>query len=77
LEVDFLLKATPGSFKKAFPAARQQQHPVSQLVFLNKRPVYVLSNGAHYDPEDVKITGYWAWSETMGTLLPFDYTPTP
>jgi len=77
LEVDYLLKATPGSFKKAFPAAWQQQHPVSQLVFLNKRPVYVLSNGAHYDPEDVKITGYWAWSETMGTLLPFDYTPTP
>jgi hypothetical protein len=76
LEVNYLLIATPGAYRRTSPAGRHEPHPVSQLVFFNKRPIYILFNGFHYEPEDVKISGYWAWSETMGTMLPFDYNPT-
>jgi hypothetical protein len=44
---------------------------------VNKVPVYVLSNGFHYGLNDLKITGYWAWSETLASLLPYDYQPSP
>jgi hypothetical protein len=50
-------------------------HPVSQFGFINKKPVFVLSNGYYYDAYDLKITGYWAWSETIANKLPYDYNP--
>ena len=76
LEVEYMRKATPGAYRRASPAGRHQPHPVSQLILINKRPIYVLWNGFHYQPEDVKTSGFWAWSETMATLLPYDYNPT-
>lgn len=73
LEVSYKLKEVPAAYKRLSPAARRQKYPVSQLVFINKRPVYVLSNGFFYKGNELKITGYWGWAETLGTLLPYDY----
>ena len=57
------------------PENRKEKFPVSQFVFTNKRPVYVFSNGYYYDVYDLKITGYWAWWETMANKIPYDYDP--
>jgi CarboxypepD_reg-like domain len=76
LEVIYLLKANPTAYKRV-SQGWNQQHPVSRITLLNNRPVYLLGNGFHYQPEDIKITGYWAWANTMGTDLPFDYTSGP
>jgi hypothetical protein len=54
---------------------KNETFPVSEFVFVNGRPVYILNSGYHYKPYDLKITGYWAWSENISTLLPFDYRP--
>jgi CarboxypepD_reg-like domain len=75
MEVSYKLKAISSGYKWTTREHRHQTFPVSQFVFINKIPVYVLDNGYYYGPHDLKITGYWAWSETIATLLPFDYSP--
>ena len=75
LEVTYTLKKNSGKYRMLSPETRKENFPVSQFVFTNKRPVYVFSNGYFYDVYDLKITGYWAWWETMANKLPFDYFP--
>jgi len=75
LEVLYKYKTIPNRYRVLSKDHKHETFPVSQFVFINKRPVYILSSGYHYKPYDLKITGYWAWSENMATLLPFDYRP--
>ena len=75
LEVSYKLKAIPERYKHLNKDHKHQEFPVSQFVFINKRPIYILNSGYHFKPYDLKITGYWAWSENISTLLPFDYRP--
>jgi hypothetical protein len=75
LEVLYKYKTIPNRYRVLSKDHKHETFPVSQFVFINKRPVYILNSGYHYKPYDLKITGYWAWSENMSTLLPFDYRP--
>jgi hypothetical protein len=75
MEVSYKLKTISNGYKWTSREHRHQTFPLSQFVFINKIPVYVLDNGFYYGPRDLKITGYWAWSENIANLLPFDYTP--
>lgn len=75
LEVSYKLKEIPAAYKYLSRNHKHETFPISQFVFINKKPIYILSNGFYYGPHDLKITGYWAWSETMATLLPYDYVP--
>ena len=75
LEVTYTLKKNSGKYRMLSPETRKENFPVSQFVFPNKRPVYVFSNGYFYDVYDLKITGYWAWWETMANKIPYDYDP--
>jgi hypothetical protein len=75
LEVSYKLKEIPNRYRTLSKEHKHEAYPVSQFVFVYKRPVYVLSNGYYYKPYDLKITGYWAWSETMATRLPYNYSP--
>lgn len=69
-------------YKKGTAAAEyRQQFPkssaamMSEMVLINQKPVEIQANGSYFDPVDVLSTGYWAWSEKMATMLPFDYHP--
>lgn len=75
LEVAYKEKQVPVGYKMQSGEHKKETYLVSQFVFMNKRPVFVLSNGYYYDVYDLKITGYWAWWETMANKLPFDYSP--
>lgn len=75
LEISALFKDLPLEYKRAFPSHRFEKIPVSQFIFIAKKPVSVLSNGAYYGPYDLKVTGFWSWWETIATMLPFDYVP--
>jgi CarboxypepD_reg-like domain len=46
---------------------------VSQITLINGRPIAIQSNGSYYNPTDLLSLGYWAWSEKLGRMLPFDY----
>jgi hypothetical protein len=47
----------------------------SLTTLINNRPVFVAYNGAFYMPQDMLTSGYWAWSEKVCNMLPFDYWP--
>ena len=75
LEVSYKFKAIPERYRHLNKDHKNETFPVSEFVFINRRPIYILNSGYHYKPYDLKITGYWAWSENISTLLPFDYRP--
>jgi hypothetical protein len=63
---------TPPEYQQSFP--KNSTAMMSQIVLIHQRPVQVQANGSYYDPIDLMInSGYWIWSEKVGTMLPFDY----
>jgi hypothetical protein len=50
------------------------QH-LSEITLINQRPIAIMSNGSFFLPNDLLSSGYWAWSEKIATMLPFDYKP--
>ena len=75
LEVSYKLKSIPKKYKALSKEHKKETYPVSQFVFVNRKPVYISANGYYYGPHDLKITGFWAWWETISTMLPYDYSP--
>jgi hypothetical protein len=75
LEVSYKFKTIPNRYRTLSKDHKHEIFPVSQFVFVNQRPVYILKNGFLYKTDNLKVTGYWAWWETMATLLPYDYMP--
>ncbi len=75
LEVSYKLKGIPKKYKALSKEHKKETYPVSQFMFVNQKPVYISANGYYFGPHDLKITGFWAWWETMSTMLPYDYSP--
>jgi hypothetical protein len=75
LEVSYKLKPIPNKYRALSKEHKKETYPISQFVFVNRKPVYISPNGNYYGPHDLKITGFWAWWETMSTMLPYDYSP--
>jgi hypothetical protein len=45
------------------------------LTLWKHNPISVSSSGSFYDVTDLTLMGYWAWSEKIAKMLPFDYWP--
>jgi hypothetical protein len=73
---DYLLivykkKEAPIEYQKQFPDAGRAM--VSQITLLNNDLIAIEANGAYYNPADLMNLGFWAWSEKVANMLPFDY----
>jgi len=66
-------KPAPPEYRHQFPKSSTAM--MSEIILINQRPVEIHANGSYYNPVDVMSTGYWAWSETIAMMLPFDYVP--
>ena len=66
-------KLAPLEYRQQFPKSSTAM--MSQIVLINQRPVEIEANGSYYNPVDLMSTGYWAWSEKIAMMLPFDYVP--
>jgi CarboxypepD_reg-like domain len=75
MEVSYKFKMVPPRYRALSKKTKHETIPVSEFVFVNKTPVYIVRNGFYYKPYDLKITGYWAWVENVSTWLPYDYYP--
>jgi hypothetical protein len=64
-------KIAPPEYQRDFPKSSTAM--MSQLTLINGTPVEVQSNGSYFNPEDLLSLGYWAWSEKVATMLPFDF----
>ena len=47
----------------------------SYLRLLSNEPIYILQDGSYYDPSNLLTENYWAISEKIARMLPFDYEP--
>jgi hypothetical protein len=75
---DYLLviyknKLAPLEYRQLYPKSSTAM--MSQIVLINQKPVAIEVNGSYFNPVDLMSTGYWAWSEKIATMLPFDYVP--
>jgi hypothetical protein len=61
----------PKEYRQQFP--KNSTAMMSQVTLINKRPIEIQANGNYYLPADLLSLGYWAWSEKIATMLPFDY----
>ncbi|MCW3073306.1 MAG: carboxypeptidase-like regulatory protein [Flaviaesturariibacter sp.] len=65
--------------KGSAPLEYRQQFPksstalMSKVTLINGKPIEIQANGSYYMPADFLSLGYWAWSEKVATMLPFDY----
>ncbi len=75
LQVTYLLKKAPLEYKRISREHRFDEHPVSEISLLNQHAISVLYNGFYFGAHDLKTRKFWAWWETMATLLPYDYWP--
>ncbi len=75
MEISYKYKLVPPRYRALSKKTKHETIPVSEFVFVNKTPVFIVRNGFYYKPYDLKITGYWAWVENISTWLPYDYYP--
>ena len=61
----------PVEYSQQFPKSSTAM--MSEIQLINHRPVEIQANGSYYYPTDLFSSGYWAWSEKIATMLPFDY----
>lgn len=67
---------------KMAPLEYRQQLPdngaamMSQITLTTGKPIEIEANGNYFDPTTLLSNGYWAWSEKIANMLPFDYKPT-
>lgn len=47
----------------------------SEISLIGGVPIHVLANGSYYEGINLLTEGYWALSEKIGNMLPYDYWP--
>lgn len=67
--------------KQPAPKLYQQQQgndvansrQISEVRITGDRPILILSNGSYFEPTELVYQGFWAWSEKISRMLPYDY----
>jgi hypothetical protein len=75
LHVTYPPKKEPAEFRNIFHRGDNNRPISSELVLPNGRVISVLANGTFYEGIDLLTSGYWAWSEKIGNMLPYEYWP--
>lgn len=63
----------PAEYRQQFPKASAAM--MSEIILINQQPIEIQGNGSYYNPVDLMSSGYWAWSEKIAMMLPYDYVP--
>jgi hypothetical protein len=74
LQVTFPSKKIPAEYA-AFARIPPDMPLVSELTLPGEKTINVLSNGIFFEGLDLLSLGYWAWSEKICNMLPFEYKP--
>jgi hypothetical protein len=73
LLVIYVNKVAPSEYRQQFPDNSAAM--MSQITLTTGNPVEIEANGSYFDPTNLLSTGYWAWSEKIANMLPFNYKP--
>lgn len=72
LQVCYTKAPPPEVYQRLSPNNKKM---MSEVALVGNRSVEIKSNGNFYPPSNLMTLGYWAWSEKMANILPFDYKP--
>lgn len=76
LHVMYLHKAEPVEYVQVQRRSKADNKLVSQIQLMQQEVLSIAANGSFYAPNNLLLLGYWAFSENMSGMLPFDYKPT-
>jgi hypothetical protein len=71
LHITYTIKEAPQEYQRSFP--RSGSRMMSEISLLNGKPIEIKNNGMYYQGTDLMNYGYWAWSEKISAMLPYDY----
>ena len=74
LYVLYTKASPPGSYQRLSPHNKKM---MSEMMLVEGQPIQIQSNGSFYPPSNMLTLGFWAWSEKISSMLPFDYRPPP
>lgn len=55
--------------------SRKPMFQSSLLLLTLGKPLLIDANGNWSPPDNIQSSGYWGWSDKVGTMLPLDYEP--
>ncbi|MEO6915735.1 MAG: carboxypeptidase-like regulatory domain-containing protein [Chitinophagaceae bacterium] len=72
LHITYTKAPAPEKYRRLSPQNAQMR---SELFCNGTGGVAIQSNGHYYPPLNILSLGFWAWSEKMADMLPFDFQP--
>ena len=72
LLITYLKHLAPKDYQRVMNSGTSM---TSQITLINHTAIEVQANGNYFNPADLVSSGYWAWSEKVSRMLPFDYQP--
>jgi len=76
LHITYILAKEDAAYLSSNLLLRSAGPQVSTLQMIANRPMEVYSDGSYFNPLDILSSGYWAWNERMGNMLPYNFKPT-
>jgi hypothetical protein len=76
LEITYKGHLAPDEFLNARIGQLDSRYSISTIQLIDAKNVKVAPNGSYFNPLNLLENGYWAWSEKVCNMLPFDYKPT-
>jgi hypothetical protein len=77
LQIVYLLKNPPDEYYRSSFRSPSKTPITSELFRVNNEVIMAWANGSYYEGTHLITSGYWAWSEKIGQLLPTSYWPPP
>ena len=75
IQVVYKGKSEPFEFAQQKMQRSVNNSITSTIYLINHKPVLITANGMYFEGTDLLFSGFWAWSEKMATMLPFDFKP--
>jgi hypothetical protein len=75
LHITYILAKEDPAYLTRNAFARAAGPQISTLQMIANRPMEVYSDGSYFNPLDILSSGYWAWNERMGNMLPNNFKP--
>lgn len=76
LHITYLLAKEDAAYLSSLLQSRVAGPQITTLQMVADRPMEVYADGSYFNPLDILSSGYWAWNERMGNMLPFNFKPT-
>lgn len=74
LDITYTKKKTPAKYLQLYP--HKPSEMISQITLLDTlQEISIQADGSFFPPHNLLNLGYWAWSENISTMLPFNYKP--